>query len=343
MVGAGGMAFNWLTRFMEPHRHRVEIVGIADVDEQALARAGDVLGVPPARRFTRMADAFAAVDADCAGIVVPPQFHRQAVELAAARGLHILSEKPMADTWEDSVAIYRTARAAGIKMHIMQNYRYTPRIQTVKQVVESGRLGRVNYVMARFAADYRKPLSWGRAFRHEMRHAILVEGSIHHFDQIRHLTGSDCAFIGGWEWNPGAPSFKGECLTLYTMKMVNGTAAQYEGSGLAAGWQNTWHSEFYRVECEGGAVVLDKDHTVRIQEFEPGRGLRTEEVPPARLELEGHAAVIDQFLDWLDGGPAPATVVADNIQSTAMLFGAIEASAHNTTVDVQAMVAAASV
>lgn len=341
MIGAGGMAGNWIRTHFLPFRERVEIVAIVDVDGAALRRSGDALGLPAERRFARMEDAFGAVDADCCGIAVPPRFHRPAVELAAARGLDILSEKPIADTWEDAVTIYRTARAAGVKLQIMQNYRYTPRIQTVKQVLDSGRLGRVRYLVSRFAADYREALSWGAAFRHEMPHAILVEGSIHHFDQIRHLSGADCATIAGWEWNPGAPSFKGECLTLYTMQLTGGAYAQYEGSGLAAGWQNSWHSEYYRVECEGGAVVLDRDHVVRVQEHQRGQGLRTWEVPTARLEYEGHPAVVRQFLDWLDGGVAPPTAIDDNIKSAAMLFGAIEASATSQVVDVAALVASA--
>jgi predicted dehydrogenase len=342
MIGAGGMAGNWLRVHLAPYRNRVEVVGIVDVDDVTLERAGDFLGLPPERRFRRMEEAFETVEADCVGVAVPPAFHRRAVELAAARRLPVLSEKPVADTWEDAVAIYRAAQASGIKLQIMQNYRYTPRIQTLKGVLDSGRLGQIHYVMGRFAADYRRPLSWGKAFRHEMRHAMLVEGSIHHFDQIRHLAGEDCETIAGWEWNPGAPSFKGECLTLYTMRLTGGKYAQYEGSGLAAGWQNSWHGEYYRVECEGGAVVLDRDHVVRIEEHEPGRGLRTEEVPAVRLEREGHVAVMGQFLDWLDGGPTPPTAITDNIKSTAMLFGAIEASARNQAVDVAAMVASAS-
>ena len=341
MIGAGGMAGNWVRTHMAPFRDRIEIVGLVDVNPTALERTGDFLGLPQDRRFTRMEDAFDAVEADSCGVAVPPRFHRPAIEQAAARGMDILSEKPMADTWEDAVAIYRAVRRAGVKLHIMQNYRFTPRIQTIKRVLESGRLGRILYVTARFGADYRQPLSWGAAFRHEMRHAILVEGSIHHFDQIRHLSGQDCRQIAGWEWNPGAPSFQGECLTLYTMQMTGGVYAQYEGSGLAAGWQNTWHGEYYRAECDGGAVVLDRDHVVRIQEHERGRGLRTEEVPTVQMDQVGHAAVIGQFLDWLDGGPAPQTVVEDNIKSTAMLFGAIRASATSQTVDVEAMVAEA--
>jgi hypothetical protein len=45
-----------------------------------------------------------------------------------------------------------------------------------------------------------------------------------------------------------------------------------------------------------------------------------------------------QFLDWLDGGATPPTAIESNIQSAAMLFAAIEASATGTAVDVQKMV-----
>jgi predicted dehydrogenase len=347
MIGAGGMARHWLGRFLPAFGERLTVAGLVDIAPAVLHPAADALGLLAAARFTDMAAAFAALDAgnlaaNCCIVVVPPRFHRPAVEAAAERGLAILCEKPIADTWEDVVAIYRTVTAAGVKMQVMQNYRYTSRIQTVKGVLDSRRLGRLHYLVARFAADYRRRLAWGAEFRHEMRHPLLIEGAIHHFDQLRHLSGADCASLAGWEWLPegGRASFKGECVAQYVLRMTDDTRASYEGSGLAGGWQNTWHHEYYRAECEGGAVVVDRDDSVRVEEWLPGRGLRVEEVPAARLDWEGHQAVIAQFLDWLDGGPPPATVLADNIKSVAMLFGAIDASASNQVVDVAGRVAA---
>ena len=347
MIGAGGMAGAWLTRFLPAFRERLAVAALVDINPAVLHAAADRLALPPQARFADMDSAFAAFDvgtiaADCCIVVVPPRFHRPAVEAAAARGLVILSEKPIADTWEDVVAIYRTVTATGARLQIVQNYRYTPRIATLKGVLDSGRLGRLHYLVSRFAADYRRRLAWGAEFRHEMRHALLLEGAIHHFDQIRHLSGADCAEITGWEWLPeaGRSSFKGECVAQYVLRLTDDTRASYEGSGLAGGWQNTWHHEYYRAECEGGAVVVDRDDVVRIHEWTPGRGLRIEEVPTVRLEWESHQAIIDQFLDWLDGGPTPATVLADNIKSAAILFGAIEASADGRVVDVAAKVAA---
>lgn len=341
MVGAGGMAGNWVRRFLPPFRDRLEIVALVDVDRAVLDSAADAAGLPANARFTDVHAAMERADADCCGIAIPPTYHKEAVVAAVSRGLHVLSEKPIADTWEATVDIYRAVQQAGVKMEVIQNYRYTRRIATFKQVLTEGRVGQLHSLAGRFAADYRRPNAWGAPFRHEMRHALLIEGGIHHLDQLRNLSNADCATIAGWEWNPGVASFRGECQGLFVAFMTNNVRAQYEGNCAAAGWQNSWRDEYYRAECANGAVVLDRDNVVRIQEQTAGGSLRIEEVPPVRLPWEEHQMLVSQFIDWLDGGPTPPTVITENIKSAAMLFGAIKASATNQTVDVGAMVAAA--
>lgn len=345
MIGAGGIARSWLGRFLPPFAEQMEIAALVDVNREVLDTAADGLGIPRAARFTDMRDAFTAaprLGVECCIIAIPPAFHKVAALGAMEAGLAILSEKPVADTWESAIAIYRAARRHGTRMQIIQNYRYDPNILTVQSVLASGRLGRIRYVVGRFAADYRRPLSWGAAFRHEIPHTLLIEGAVHHFDQIRNLAGADCATIAGVDWRPeGADSFRGECAGLYTMRMTNGVMAQYEGTCLAAGRQQTWHEERYRVECERGAVVTDSGMHVWIEEHTPGTGLATEDVPLIQPEWPGHQAMIAQFVAWLDGGPKPPTALDDNMQTTAMLFGAIEASVENRVVDVAAKVAEA--
>ena len=337
MIGAGGMAGYWIRGFFPNFKDRLQVVGLVDVQEDALHKSGDFLDLPASARFTDMGAAFESVEADFCCIVIPPAFHEDAVMHAVRRRLPILSEKPIADTWEACGRIYRAVTEADLKMHVVQNYRFTPRIMTLKSVLESGELGASRYVIARYAADYRVRNAWGK-FRHEIPHSLLVEGSVHHFDQIRNLAGSDCAQISGWEWNPPNDSFDGESVALYVMRMANDVRANYEGNCLCAGAQNNWHGEFYRVECETGSVAVDRDGTVRIMRYTPGKGLRTDEVAPVRLPHEGHNRIIEQFLDWMAGGPEPPTVLRDNIQSAGMLFGAIQASETGQVVDVAAKV-----
>jgi predicted dehydrogenase len=335
MIGAGGMAGAYVRTFFPQFAERVKVVGLAELRRETLDSAGDFLGLPSSARFTDLTEAFARVEADFCTIVIPPAVHRAAVLAAVERRLPILSEKPIADTWEACLDIYRAVTGAGLRMQVVQNYRYTPRIMTLKTALTEGRVGRPLYVVARVAADYRERGAGG-AFRHEIPHSLLVEGSVHHFDQIRNLSGADCQTIAGWEWNPGHPSFDGECCGLYVLRMANEIRAQYEGNCLEAGWQNSWHQEFYRIEGADGALVLDRDGTVRLQRHTAGRGLTTEELPAVRAQYEGHSAIVDQFLTWMEGGPAPETVIQDNIQSAAMLFAAIDASRTGQSVDVQA-------
>src|SRR5205823_4036934 len=270
---------------------------------------------------------------DFCTVVIPPAFHEEAVMQAVARRVPILSEKPIADTWEACCRIHRAVSDAGLRMQVVQNYRFTPRIMTLKSVIESGEVGSLRYLIARFAADYRRRDSWGK-FRHAIAHSLLIEGGVHHFDQLRNLAGADCSQLAGWEWNPPNESFDGESLGLFVLRMANGVCATYEGNCLEAGSQNSWHGELYRAECENAAVTLDRDGVVRITRHSPGTGLSVQDVAPVRRPHEGHLAILEQFLDWLDGGEAPATVLDDNLRSAAMVFAAIEASRAGQAVDV---------
>ena len=337
MLGAGGMARGWIRNFLPAFSDRMEIVALVDVNEEALKDSGDFLELPASARFTDGAKAFESVEADFCIIVTPPWIHKENVSMAAERGMDILSEKPIADTWEAATDIYRIVKKAGVKMEVIQNYRYNQTMLTFRETLRKGDLGRINYIMGRFAADYRKYGSWG-AFRHEIPHTLLVEGGVHHLDMLRNLSGGDCVTISGWEWNPEWSSFKGDSNALYTLNMNNGVKASYEGSCNAAGVQNSWHSEYYRAECEAGALTIDSDLVVRIWENVPGEPAKMTEVPPVEADYYGHMWQVNEFLDWLDGGPAPDTIIDDNIKSVATMFAAITASAENRAVDVEDMV-----
>ncbi len=338
MIGAGGMAGGWIDRFFPAFKRRSEIVALVDIDEGVLQDKADQLGLPQQARFTDFRRAFAEVEADYCTIVTPPWVHRACVEAACKRGMAILTEKPIADSWTDVAAIYRAVRRARVKCTVIQNYRYDPSMYTFRSLLRDQRLGRLNYIMGKFMADYRRDGAWG-AFRHKIPHSLLVEGGVHHLDMLRNLAGSRCVEISGYEWNRPWSSFKGESNASYVMKMANGVIAHYEGSCSAAGKQNTWHHEYYRAECENGEIEVDDDGIVRtvIRNKKTGK-VTTKEVKLRSPKFVGHSYVIDAHLKWLSGGPKPETALDDNIHSNAAMFGAIEASRKGTVVDVAAMV-----
>lgn len=337
MVGAGGWARTWVRNFLPALSHRIEVVGLVDFDADVLTDSADLLGVPPSRRFSDLEVALASVKADFGILAIPPKSRRQAVALAAQHALPLLCEKPLADSWENSLAILHLVEEVNLKLAVVQNYRAERRMLTLNQVLDTGKLGRINSIHCRFATDFNHKT--GPTFRHQIPNAMIYESAEHHFDQLRNLSGADCEWVSGTHWNAPWSNFDYSSCAMFVMQMTNGVMCQYEMSYIARSHQNGWHHEFYRVECEHGSVVLDADDVVRVIEHLGDGNERVTEVHPVEIEQEGHLRVIVEFLDWLDGGSPPSTEIHDNIRTAALAFAAIEASHNQTVVNVREMLA----
>ena len=326
MFGGGGMAGGWINRLTERFSDRVEIVGLVDVLPEILESQAKALGLSNDQLFQSTDDAIANCQADFVGVATPPQFHREAVTAALDAGIPVITEKPIADTLESAKAMVAAADRSGLPCAVIQNYRYEPNKQELVRIREEGQLGRLQHILGRYACDYRKPGSWGKQWRHDMDFGLLFEGSVHHFDMLRFLSGGDCETLTGFGWNPEWSSFKHFSSGMYLMKMSNGVHTFYEGNSSAAGITNCWHNEYYRAEFEEGTVeVWDRDK-IRISQV----GSKPKEYDAPALAYDNHDHLFAEFLDWLDGGPPSSTRIQDNIQSFAMVIAAME-----TTLDGQ--------
>jgi predicted dehydrogenase len=120
------------------------LVGIWDDDLArgvAAARQFDVLFFPELNDLLRACDAI--------GIASETAKHVPLVEAAAAAGVHILLEKPMATTLDDCHRIERAVREAGVLF--MQNFpkRFDPINQELVDLVRQGRIGEIGLVRIR--------------------------------------------------------------------------------------------------------------------------------------------------------------------------------------------------
>ena len=327
MIGCSGMAGRWVDWLSERLGDRVEIAGLVDVNEQVLGDRGGKLGLNDDQLFTDYEEACAKVKADFCGIATPPQFHSPAAIAAMDAGMAVICEKPIADTLEAAKAMAAKAVETGLPCAIIQNYRYAPNKQELVRIREEGRLGRLQHIVGRYACDYRKYESWGKAWRHDMDFGLLFEGSVHHFDMLRFLSGGDCEVFQGFGWNPQWSSFKHFSSGIYLMRMNNGVHTAYEGNSSAAGVTNCWHREHYRLEFEEGTVEVGGDE-VGVQITRVGQ--EPEVYDAADMEWAGHEYLLKEFVDWLDGGAPSATRIEDNLKSFALVIAAME-----TTVDRQ--------
>ncbi len=336
-VGTGGMGSYWCQAFLPPfiQSGQIEVVAAVDIVPENLVHAREGLGLSAGRCYTDAATAFAAHEADACTIVVPPAAHEAIVDLALAHGLDILSEKPIADTMEGSVRIAQKVERAGRKMGVTMSHRFDQDKSTLRSLVHSGDHGPLDYLVCRFTCDNRKFGSWGH-FRHTIIDPLLIEGSIHHLDILADLAGAPCSTVYAQTWNPEWGEFAGDSQALVTMTFGNDTRAMYEGAKTNASGLNGWSQEYFRAECRDATIILDRRAIeIRHHRAEGDSEPRIEQAPLLERAHWGHAWLIEQFIDWVNGGPEMPTAVGPNLRSTATMFAAIESSRTGQPVDVQ--------
>lgn len=345
-VGTGGQGRAWCQRFLPPNikDDLIEVIAAVDINPEALANAQTYLGLSPDRCYTDIEKAFAENKADFCTIVVPPAFHEQVVDLALAHEMHILSEKPIADTLAASVRIADKVKRAGVKMGVTMSHRFDQDKTTLRQELRSGRYGALDYLICRFTCDCRQFESWGAAFRHQIADTLMIEGAVHHLDILADLAGAKCETLYAQTWNPAWGEYGGDSQGLVMMHFENGSRAFYEGAKTNAVGLNCWTREYIRAECEGATLILD-NRELECFIYDGSRQNRHEQegagVVKPLLEQPKWANtwLVEKFVRWLDGGEPMETNVEDNLQSVALIFAAIESSRTGWPVRVQEFLA----
>ena len=83
---------------------------------------------------------------DAVYLPLPNGVHKEWVLKAAAAGKHILCEKPMSLTEADVREMFAAAKAHGVLLEEAYAYRHAQLAQKVKEIVDSGAIGRIRYI-----------------------------------------------------------------------------------------------------------------------------------------------------------------------------------------------------
>lgn len=140
----------------------VRLVSVCDLNEPVAQETAARFGFE--RHDTDWKKIVADPSIQVVSVVVANFLHREIVEALLAAGKHVLCEKPLSDTIEDAEAMARAARNASSIARIGLTFRRAPGIAFVRELVQSGRLGKVMHFSGRYWADYGAhpdvPMSW---------------------------------------------------------------------------------------------------------------------------------------------------------------------------------------
>ena len=93
-------------------------------------------------------------DIDAVDICAPNNMHAEIAIAAAAAGKMILCEKPLSRTLAEGVAMVDAIEKTGVPNTVWYNYRRVPAVTLAKQIIDSGKLGKIFHYRANFLQDW---------------------------------------------------------------------------------------------------------------------------------------------------------------------------------------------
>jgi phthalate 4,5-cis-dihydrodiol dehydrogenase len=140
--------------------------------------------------------AYPSVAAMCAGgeidavwIATPNPCHAEHTVLAAEHGKHIVVEKPMAVTLDEAEAMIAAAARNRVKLVQGHSKIYSPAIQKIREIVRSGRLGRVIQINTWNSNDWLQRSRLASEVDTRIGGGVCFRQGPHQVDIVRYLGG----------------------------------------------------------------------------------------------------------------------------------------------------------
>ena len=121
-----------------------ELYAIAGRNEEKLKAYAEPFA--PKKLYTDYQALLDDENVDAVYLPLPNGIHMEWVKKAAAAGKHILCEKPMALTEEQVREMFAAAKEHGVLLEEAYAYRHAQLVQKVKEIVDSGAIGRIRYL-----------------------------------------------------------------------------------------------------------------------------------------------------------------------------------------------------
>ncbi len=119
---------------------KFSVVAVFDKDPARLEEAKAKFGCATYDTFEKL---LRNKNVELVVVAMPSHLHAECTIKALKKGKHVVTEKPMAANLREADRMIRTAAASGKVFTVFQNYRYEPTYRKIKEIVQSGALGRI--------------------------------------------------------------------------------------------------------------------------------------------------------------------------------------------------------
>jgi predicted dehydrogenase len=274
MVGGGPGAFiggvHRIALAMDGQFHLV--AGAFSSDPAKSREKGAELGIEPSRAyasFTEMIDTEAGLPADrrihAVSIVTPNHMHFPPAKAALEKGFHVVCDKPLTLTVEESEELEKVAQRTGLKFAVTHNYTGYPMVREARNLVQSGQLGAIRKVYVEYLqgwlsdkleASGQKQAAWRTDPARAGGCGAMGDIATHAENLVEHITGSPMTSLYAVlkTWVEGRP-IDDDGMVLF--KLRNGATGTLAASQVCVGREN---GLMIRVFGEKGGLHWQQEH-----------------------------------------------------------------------------------
>lgn len=303
----------------------VELVGVADPVAEKAAPLAKETGCRPFRDYEELL----REGLDILSVCLPPQPHLAAAEAAAAAGVHVLMEKPIARTVAEADAMVAACRRAGVSLMTGFTHHFYPEMREAHRLVREGAVGRPLTVLDNMSITYAFVLPWYRD-REIAGGGVFMCNAVHGFDRASWVLGQRITAVAA------------------QVQPTTGSQGEDYGSALArfdGGAQGTFFQHWgpYRtVTCE--LVVYGDEGMLHVRSWDSIELLRGERRTVERFyypdsgfgdrTMQGMVAELTEMAEAVRAGREPSPSGEDGRTSVALVHAVYRAAEERSWVDV---------
>jgi predicted dehydrogenase len=282
MGKAHSNAFKKIAYVVWPPPYMPRLVSIAGRSEGAVKEAARRYGYE--KWTTDWQDVVADPDVQVFDNGGPNDVHLKPCLAAARHGKHVICEKPLGRTADESYELWRGVAGAGVKHMTAFNYRFYPAIVLAKEMIDAGELGELYHFRGRYHQEWIMDPEFPKVWRLDREIAgsgALGDLGAHVIDQSRYLIGEVAAVTGVLRTfireRPGGTVDVDDAFEA-TVEFENGAVGTYEATRFAAGRKNQMRWE---INGSKGTLLFDSErqnellvHMVGSKPGEHAQGFR---------------------------------------------------------------------
>ena len=310
-----------------------EIVAIVDQDKRKANASASRFGLAA---YTDLVQAIKETSPDFVDVATRPDSHLEIAKTAAAQGCHLLCQKPIAPTWDESVQLVRACRNHGVRLMINENWRWQPWYRALQKHIDAGAVGQVTTVtIIRHEADaLSSPPFPNQPYFVEMEPFLLIESTIHLIDVARFLGGEIEAVACDLRRLSGAS--KGEDTVRLHLHLAGGVWANIYTTRCSEPDLADPLCEHARIEGERGFVRLDRDGTMTVKPLHRPAFQHEYAVPTVGYRGDSARMALQHFADCLASGKAFETEGEDYLnQVMRAVFAGYQSAESRQTVSLR--------